>query len=131
MVDLLKFRITQIFDYVETKEEMCITVRDYKNLYNSMKEKNRSEYVCEAIDDSMLSVSNNLKYICHLCFKGVTTFDYLGDSIVEGSNASIKYKKSHLRVSTNISINTSASIQVEISKKETTERKRCVSIEQR
>ena len=50
----------------------------------------------------MLAVSNNLKHICHCYFKDVTIFDYLGDSIVEGSNASIKNKKSLLRVSTNI-----------------------------
>ena len=95
-----------------------------------MKENIRSDPVCEAIEDIMLSISNNLKYIHHCYFKDVTTFDYLGDSIVEGSNTSIKDKKSLLRVSTNISINTSAIIQVEISKKQTTKRKRCVPIEQ-
>ena len=31
MVDVLKLKITQIFDYVKTKDEMCITIRDYKS----------------------------------------------------------------------------------------------------
>ena len=89
-----------------------------------MKETIRSDPVCEAVEEITLSVSNNLKHICHCYFKDVTTFDYLGDSIVEGSNASIKNKKSLLRVSTNISINTSASIQVQISNKQSIKRKR-------
>ena len=124
MINILKFKISQVFDYVETKDEMHISIRDYETYYNLMKEKIRSDPVCEAIEEIMLSVSNNLKHICHCYFKDVTTFDYLGDSIVEGSNASIKNKKSLLRVSTNISINTSASIQVQISNKQSIKRKR-------
>ena len=124
MVRILKLKMTQIFDNVEKFDEMRIAISDYESYYKSVKDKIKSEPVCVAIDDIILSISNQLKYISHSYFKDVTTFDYLGDSIVEGTNSSIKNKKSILRVSTNITINTPASIQVEISKKQSIKRKR-------
>ena len=124
MVRILKLKMTQIFDYVETFDEMWITISDYESYYKLVKDKIKSEPVCVAIDDIILSISNQLKYISHSYFKDVTTFDYLGDSIVEGTNSSIKNKKSLLRVSTNITINTLASIQVEISKEQSIKRNR-------
>ena len=72
---------------------MRLSIRDYETYYNLMKERIRSDPVCEAVEEIMLSVSNNLKHICHCYSKDVTIFDYLGDSIVEGSNASLKIKR--------------------------------------
>ena len=57
-------------------------------------------------------METNLKYLCHNNFKNVTTFGFLGDSIVEGTNSGLK--TGDVEVSTNTTINNSSSAQINI-----------------
>ena len=60
----------------------------------------------------MISLELNLNHICHYNFLNVTSFDFLGDSIVEAVNSGMKHGDQ--QVNTNMTINTSASTQIDI-----------------
>ena len=73
----------------------------------------KSDYVTEAIDKIVISVKNKLEYVAHYNFMNVSTFGFLGDSIVEAANSGIKCGS--VRVATNMNINMSGSTQIKIS----------------
>ena len=50
----------------------------------------RSKVVYDNISTILESIENNLQYLCHAYFINLTTFDFLGDSIVEAANNGIK-----------------------------------------
>ena len=55
-----------------------------------------------------------MEYLCHYKFIDVTTFDFVGDSIVEASNSGLK--RGNVTISMNMNIDTSALTQVQIGK---------------
>ena len=84
----------------------------------------KSETLCEYIECIDTAMINNLPYIAHYHFIDVATLEFLGDSIVEGANSSVKNPKLPVHVNTNMTINTSASTQVKISSNQNNRRKR-------
>ena len=54
-----------------------------------------------------------MKYLCHYHFIGVTTFDFFGDSIVEGANCVLR--RGDVTIPTNMNIDAMLT-QIQISK---------------
>ena len=117
-------KMSTIFNYVESRKEMTKTIDDYKAYYYSIKSSLKSETLCESIESIDTAMINSLQYIAHYHFIDVTTFEFLGDSIVEGANSSVKNAKLPIHVNTNMTINTSASTQLKISSNQNNKRKR-------
>ena len=105
-------KISKIFDYVESRVELMNTITDYKNYYQHHKTSFSNESLCQSIESIIISLDSQLKYISHSYFLDRTTFDFLGDSIVEAVNSGLKEGTQH--VNTNMSINTSAATQIKI-----------------
>ena len=114
-VQILNLMMSKLFDYVETIEESNETIKHYRQYYASIKDELKSEIACKGIEAIDTAITNNIKYISHYHFKDIATFGFLGDSIVEAVNSSIKNPKSYLHVSTNMRINKSAATQIQIS----------------
>ena len=110
-VKIIEQKLQKLFNYIETEEELKICVADYNSYYQSQKVSFRNEALCTAIEDIFLSLNANMKYFCHCYFIDVTTFDFLGDSIAEAFNSGLKTGQD--KVSTNMTINTSAASQVQ------------------
>ena len=106
-----------LFDYVESKEEMICCMNHFHTYFKSIKTSLKSENVIEAIEKIVISVSNKLEYIAHYNFMRISTFGFLGDSIVEAANSGIK--SGSVRVATNMKINLSGSTQIKISENQT------------
>lgn len=104
--------MSRIFDYVESSAELRNTIADYKNYYQFHKNSFSNESLCESIESVMISLDTQVKYISHSHFFDRTTFDFLGDSIVEAVNSGLKEGTQH--VNTNMTINTSAATQINI-----------------
>ena len=107
-------KVSRLFDYVESESEMKLCIKDYQLYYQSRKKSFNNEALCESIEKILKSIENNLSYLCHYYFRDITTFDFLGDSIAEAVNSGIK--NGYTKVSTRMTINTSASTQLKISK---------------
>ena len=95
--------LSDLFDYVETEAVMYLTLKHFKRYYNSVKSKLKSECVQKEIEHIEISIETNLKYISHYYFIDVTTFVFLGDSIVETANSGIKTVDT--KVASNMTIN--------------------------
>ena len=108
-VQILHLMMSKIFDYVETIDELNASIKHYQAYYEMIKDDLKSEPACKSIESIDLAIRNNIQYISNYHFKSVATFGFLGDSIVEAVNSSIKNPKSYLHVSTNMKINKSAS----------------------
>ena len=117
-------KMSTIFNYVETSKETTKTIDDYKAYYHSIKNTLKSETLCESVESIDIALVNNLPHIAHNHFIDVATLEFLGDSIVEGANSSVKNPKLPVHVNTNMTINTSASTQVKISSNQNNRRKR-------
>ena len=113
-----------IFDYVESKEEMICCMNHFHTYFKSIKTSLKSENVIEAIEKIVISVSNKLEYIAHYNFMRISTFGFLGDSIVEAANSGIK--SGSVRVATSMKINLSGSTQIKISENQTHKKNRYV-----
>ena len=75
-----------------------------------MKEELKSDHACTIIEEVALSIESYMKYLCHYEFIDVTTFDFVGDSIIEAANCGLK--RSDKKLSTNMNIDTSALTQI-------------------
>ena len=106
-----------MFDYVETKEEMTCSMNHFHTYYNKIKSSLKSEYVTQAIEKIVISVQNKLQYVAHYNFMRVSTFGFLGDSIVEAASSGMK--SGSVRVATNMNIYLSGSTQIKISENQT------------
>ena len=69
---------------------MIICLQHYQRYYNSVKEDLKSDHACEAIEKVARSIESNMDYLCHYEFIDVTTFDFIGDSIIEAVNCELK-----------------------------------------
>ena len=86
----------------------------YQSYYNSVKGDLKSDHACLAIDEVARSIETNMKYVYHYHFIDVTTFDFLGNSIVEVANCGLK--RGDVAASTHMNIDTSSLTQIQISK---------------
>ena len=111
-----------IFDYVESEEEMTCSVNHFQGYYKDTKQSLKSEAVIEEIDNIVQSVRNQLKYVAHYNFMKISTFGFLGDSIVESANSALK--SGSLKVATSMKINLSGSTQIKISENQTHKKNR-------
>ena len=110
-VKIIENKLQKLFDYVETQEELKICIDDYNRYYQLEKASFKNEALCTSIEDILLSLKTNMRYFCHCYFIDVTTFDFLGDSIAEAFNSGLKTGQD--KVSTNMTINTSAASQIQ------------------
>ena len=67
---------------------MCL--HNYQSYYNNVKKDLKSDSACEIIEEVARSIEINMKYLCNYHFIDVTTFDFLGDSIVEAANCRLE-----------------------------------------
>ena len=102
-----------LFDYVESEEEMICCMNHFNIYYKKIQPSLKSDNVIEEIDKIVISVRNKLKWVAHYNFMRISTFGFLGDSIVEAANSGIK--SGSVRVGTNMKINLSGSTQIKIS----------------
>ena len=101
-----------MFHYVETKDNMMPSLNHSHIYYKKVKSSLKSDYIAEAMEKIVISVKNKLEYVAHYKFMSVSTFEFLGDSIVEVSNSGMKC--AFVRDSTNMTINMSRSTQIKI-----------------
>ena len=106
-----------IFDYVESEEEMNGCMNHFQRYYKETNNKLKSEAVIEEIDDIVVSVRNQLKDVSHYNFMKISKSVFLGDSIVESANSALK--SGSLKFATSIKINLSGSTQIKISENQT------------
>ena len=116
ILETLHGLLSKIFDHVESANELIELQRCYKEYFRNNKKDLKSEHVCKSIEDIYGSIINNIEYVAHNIFKDVTTLDFVGDSIVEAANSSIK--NGSLSCSSNMSLDTSAVVQIKISEKQ-------------
>ena len=112
ILSILKEKISHLFDYPETVQELTLVVNNYNKYYQTIKSELNSDHVCESIEEVFLRIYTNLEYVAHCHFKTVGTLGFKGDSIVEASNSG--YKHGSLAVSTSMKIHTSSSVQLKI-----------------
>ena len=74
----------------------------------------KSNHACLAIEEVATSIEINIKYLCYYHFINVTTFCFLGDSIVKGGICGLK--RGDTSVSKNMNIDKSVMTQIQISK---------------
>ena len=79
-----------MFDYVESKDEINCSFDKFDTYYKTIKFSLKSDYVNEAIEKIVISVKNKLQFVARYNFMSVSTFRFLGDSIVEACNSSMK-----------------------------------------
>ena len=111
-----------IFDYVESEEEMKACFNHFQRYYKATKKSLKSEAVIEEIDVIVYNLKNQLKYVAHYNFMKISTFGFLGDSIVESANSALK--SGSLKVATSMKINLSGSTQIKISENQTHKKNR-------
>ena len=117
IIGTLLLMLGDMFDYVESKDEMLCSFNHFDRYYKKVKCSLKSDYVTEAIEKIVISVKNKLQYVAHYNFMSVSTFGFLGDSIVEAANSGMK--SGHVKVATNMTINLSGSTQIKISENQT------------
>ena len=113
----LKSRVSDLFDYVETVDELNVAVNHYQKYYRSIKDDLQSEPACKSIENFFSSIQINFRFVAHCYFKDVCTFDFKGDSIVEAANSGLK--GGSLSVSTSMKIHTSGGTQLKIGENQT------------
>ena len=122
IVATLLLMLSDIFDYVESKPEMVCSLNNFDNYYQRIKVSLKSESVNEAIEKIVISLKNKLQFVAHYNFMNVSTFGFLGDSIVEACNSAMK--TGSVKVATNMTINLSGSTQIKISENQTQKKNR-------
>ena len=94
-----------MFDYIEIKDKMMPSLNHFHAYYKKVKCSLKSDYVTEAIENIVISIKSKLEYVTHYKFMSVSTFGFLGDSIVEAANSGMKCGS--VRFSTSMNINMS------------------------
>ena len=87
---------------------MCL--RYYHIYYNIVKKNLKSNHACNIIEKVDISIEKHMEYLCYYHFIDVTTFNFLGDSIVEGANCGLE--GGDVSVSKNMNIHTSSMAQM-------------------
>ena len=106
---LIKDWIMSWFKYIETKEEFDYSLERFNSYFESM-----LNYLGDAAVDELTKLVNNIKskrkFLLHYFFIDVATFDFLGKSIVESVNFSLK--KGNLKVSSKMDLSNSGYTQL-------------------
>ena len=88
-VKVMEHWILSWFNYVESKYELQESLKRFETFCES-----QTEVVgltaCEGIQSMVTKLLNKQQNLFHLYFKNVLNFDFLGDSIVEAANTSLK-----------------------------------------
>ena len=63
-----------MFDYVESKNEMNYSFNNFDKYYRRIKSSLKSDYVNEAIEKIVISLKNKLQFVAHYNFMSVSTF---------------------------------------------------------
>ena len=69
---------------------MTCSFNHFDNYYKRIKDSLKSDHVTQAIEKIVISVKNKLQCVSHYNFMSVSTFGFLGYSIVEAANSGIK-----------------------------------------
>ena len=96
------------------KDEMISNLNHFHIYYKKVKSLMRSDYIADAIEKIVISVKNKSEYVARYKFMSVSTFGFLGDSIIEASNSGMKWGS--IRVYINITINMFGSTQIKNSR---------------
>ena len=64
-----------IFDYVDTVDELNISLKYYHQYYHSVKSDLKSEPACQSIEKVFFAIQNNFQYVACCYFKDVCTFN--------------------------------------------------------
>ena len=117
ILNILKQKVSNIFNYVDTVEELTTPVKHYYKYYKELKKDLKSDQACELIEVVFSAIQNNFQYVAYCYFKDVCIFDFKGGSIVEADNSSLKIGS--LSVSTSMKIHTLARTQLKIGENQT------------
>ena len=117
IANTLLLMLGDMFDYVESKNEMNYSFNNFDKYYRRIKSSLKSDYVNEAIEKIVISLKNKLQFVAHYNFMSVSTFGFLGDSIVEACNSAMK--TGSVKVATNMTINLSGTTQIKITENQT------------
>ena len=106
---VLKDWIRSWFNYIESEEEFCISLKRFMSYFES-----KQSIIGDVASDECVKLISNIKskkhHLLHYFFLDVATFDFVGDSIVEGANYPIKYGT--LKVSSKMDISNSGYTQL-------------------
>ena len=116
ILNILKQKVSDLFDYFETVDELNLSVKHYK-YYNQVKIYLKSEPACGSIEVVFLGIQNKFQYVAHCYFKDMCEFNFKGESIVEAANSGLK--TGSLSASTSMKIHTSAGTQLKIGENQT------------
>ena len=120
IANTLLLMLGDMFDYVESKNEMNYSFNNFDKYYRRIKSSLKSDYVNEAIEKIVIALENKLQFVAHYNFMSVSTFGFLGDSIVEACNSAMK--TGSVKVATNMTINLSGTTQIKITENQTKNR---------
>ena len=81
--------MSDLFDNVDTVEEINTSIKYYYKYYNEVKKYLKSESVCESIEVVLSAIQNNFQYVTNFYFKDMCTFDFKGEFIVEAANSGL------------------------------------------
>ena len=106
---LMKSWISSWFNYIESEEEFNISLTRFNSFLES-----KQNIIGDVASDECTKLVSNIKskkeYLLHYFFIDVATFDFVGDSIVEGANFPIKHGP--LKVSSKMDISNSGYTQL-------------------
>ena len=76
IIGILLLMLGDMFNYVETKEEMTCGLNHFHTYYKKAKSTLKSYYVTQAIEKIVISVKNKIEYVAHYNFMSVSTFGF-------------------------------------------------------
>ena len=108
------------FKTLETKQEIEISYNLFKR-YLITKQSLIDDAATEVATTLVKRIISQQKFLLHPYFKNVTTFNFIGDSIVESANYNLK--KGSISVNNNMDIACSALMQVKATETKSTKEK--------
>ena len=86
---IMKKWILTWFKYIESEEEFNISYKMFVEYLNAHSN-DIGDVATESVNDLLSKIIGKKEYLLHYFFLDVTTFDFVGDSIVEAANYSLK-----------------------------------------
>ena len=105
----MKNWIISWFKYVETENELSISYNKFNEYFTSI-HKNIGDVCVDEITKLVSRIMSKKHNLLNVYFHDVCTFDFIGDSIVEGANFPIK--NGPISVSNNMDLSNSAYTQL-------------------
>ena len=113
--------LDDMFDYVETKEEMISSFDHFNTYYKKVKDSLKSDYVTQVIGKIVMLVKN-YNMLLNIILWMLAPLDFEWSGIVEAANSGMKYRS--VRVTTNMNTNLSGSRQIKIGENQTKRKNR-------